>query len=166
MTDYIIREMIAEDATSVLDIFAQGIRTKNATFETKVPTWEQWNAGFFSFSRLVIEQNERVLAWAGIKPISSRDCFNGVGEVSIYLDQLIFGKGLGKFLLEKLVYSTEENGIWTLQSSIFPENKASLNIHFRCGFREIGYREKIASMDGKWRDVVLLERRSQVVHPF
>lgn len=159
--NYQIREMQPEDAERVLKIFEQGIEGGNATFDKEVPSWEFWDKKFFKVCRLVLEdENGVVQGWAAIQPISARDCFKGVAEVSIYLSNEVQGQGLGKVMLQKLIADSEENGFWMLQSGIFPENVASIKIHQKLGFREVGYREKIAEMNGKWRDIVLMERRS------
>lgn len=159
--NYQIREMQSEDAERVLKIFEQGIEGGNATFDKTIPTWEAWDKKFFKVCRLVLEdENGVVQGWAAIQPISARDCFRGVAEVSIYLSNEVQGKGLGKVMLQKLILDSEENGFWMLQSGIFPENIASIKVHQNLGFREVGYREKIAEMNGKWRDIILMERRS------
>lgn len=159
--NYQIREMLPEDGARVLEIFREGIDGGNATFDKDVPNWEVWDNKFFKICRLVLEdENGEVKGWAAIQPISERDCFKGVAEVSIYLSNAVQGKGLGKVMLQKLISETEEHGFWTLQSGIFPENVASIKIHEKLGFRIIGNREKIGQMKGVWRDVVLLERRS------
>lgn len=157
-----IREMQPEDGASVLRIFAEGIAGGNATFDKEIPTWEYWNKNHFSVCRLVTEdENNNVVAWAALKPVSNRACFSGVAEVSIYIANSSQGKGLGKLLLQKLIIESEEKGFWMLQSGIFPENIASLNLHESLGFRTVGRREKIAQMNGVWRDIVLMERRSK-----
>lgn len=162
--NYEIREMIETDAASVLLIFKQGIDEGNSTFDIKVPSWDLWNSDFLQDSRLVLEnENNTVIGWAALKPVSRRACFSGVAEVSIYIDIAYQGKGLGTVLLRKLILSSEENGFWTLQSGIFPENAASVAVHEKLGFRKIGCREKIGKMNGVWRDIVFLERRSKVV---
>ena len=159
--NYQIREMQPEDAVSVLKIFEQGIEGGNATFDKTAPTWEAWDKKFFKVCRLALEdENGVVQGWAAIQPVSARACFKGVAEVSIYLDNSVHGKGFGEMLLHKLIEETEEHHFWTLQSGIFPENVASIKIHEKLGFRIIGRREKIAEMNGVWRDVVLMERRS------
>lgn len=153
--------MLPEDGASVLEIFKQGIEGGNATFDKEVPTWEVWNDKFFKVCRWVLEDENRVIqGWAAIQPISVRECYKGVAEVSIYLSNSVQGKGLGSVLLQKLILDSEENGFWTLQSGIFPENEASIRLHQKFDFRIVGKREKIAKMNGTWRDVVLLERRS------
>lgn len=159
-----IRTMQETDGRRVLEIFRQGIEGQNATFDTTVPTWEAWDINHINTSRFVIEdETNNVVGWCALKPVSNRTCFSGVAEVSIYLDNAIQGKGLGSILLQKLVLDSEEHGIWMLQSGIFPENDASLRLHQKLGFRVVGKREKIAKMNGTWRDVLLLERRSSVV---
>ena len=162
--NYEIREMLPEDGTKVLEIFREGIEGGNATFDKDVPSWEAWDNKFFKVCRFVLEdENGEVQGWAAIQPISARDCYKGVAEVSIYLSNSAQGKGLGKVMLQKLILESEEHSFWTLQSGIFPENVASIKIHESLGFRIIGNREKIGQMNGVWRDVVLMERRSQKI---
>lgn len=164
--NYEIREMQPEDGSSVLDIFRQGIESGNATFETDVPTWEAWDIKHMNVCRFVlVTENDEIAGWCALKPISSRECFSGVAEVSIYLDYRFQGKGLGSILLQKLILDSEEHGFWMLQSGIFPDNISSIKIHEKLGFRTVGTREKIAQMNGTWRDIVLMERRSRVVAP-
>ena len=162
--NYEIREMQPEDGAQVLEIFRQGILSKNATFDKEVPTWEVWDTNHFKVCRFVIEnEEEQIVGWCALKPTSKRDCFKGVAEVSIYMADSVQGKGLGSMLLRKLILDSEEHGFWTLQSGIFPENIASIKVHEKLGFRTIGNREKIAEMNGIWRDVILMERRSSVI---
>ncbi|MBP7173574.1 MAG: N-acetyltransferase [Cloacibacterium sp.] len=162
--NYEIREMLPEDGMRVLEIFREGIEGGNATFDKEVPAWEVWDTKFFKICRFVLEDESGVVqGWAALQPISARDCYKGVAEVSIYLANGVQGKGLGSVLLQKLVMESEEHGFWTLQSGIFPENNASIRVHRKLGFRIIGKREKIAEMNGVWRDVVLMERRSPCV---
>ena len=152
------------DAEGVLAIFQQGIDGQNATFDQEVPTWEKWNESHFSHSRFVItNENDEIVGWCALKPISDRNCFRGVAEVSIYLDQNYQSKGLGKILIRKLILDSEEHDFWTLQAGIFPENKASVSLFQSSGFRIVGTRERISKMNGKWRDVLLLEKRSREV---
>lgn len=159
--NYEIREMQAEDGQAVLDIFQQGIDGGNATFDKSPPVWETWNANYLNHCRFVIEdESNAVVGWCALLPVSNRDCFRGVAEVSIYLDRSVQGKGLGKMLLRKLVLASEDNGLWTLQAGIFPENEASIAIHKKQGFRVVGVRERLGELNGVWRDVVFLERRS------
>ena len=162
--NYEIREMQPSDGEKVIEIFQEGIDGGNATFEQNVPTWEAWDNKFFKICRYVLEdENENIVGWAALQPISNRDCFKGVAEVSIYLKNEFQGKGLGKMLLRKLILDSEEHEFWTLQSGIFPENEASINVHLNLGFRKVGTRERIGQMNGVWRDVILLERRSALV---
>ena len=162
--NYEIREMQSDDAAKVLEIFEEGIVGGNATFDVAAPTWEGWDQKFFNICRFVLEnENEEIVGWAALQPISSRDCFKGVAEVSIYLANSIQGKGLGSMLLKKLILDSEEHEFWMLQAGIFPENEASIYVHKKLGFREVGNREKIGQMNGVWRDIILLERRSRVV---
>lgn len=162
--NYEIREMQPSDGEKVIEIFQEGIDGGNATFEQNVPTWEAWDNKFFKICRFVLEdENENIFGWAALQPISNRDCFKGVAEVSIYLKNEFQGKGLGKMLLRKLILDSEEHEFWTLQSGIFPENEASINVHLNLGFRKVGTRERIGQMNGVWRDVILLERRSALV---
>jgi L-amino acid N-acyltransferase YncA len=162
--NYEIREMQPQDGRKVIEIFQEGIAGGNATFDTTAPTWEVWDQKFFNVCRFVLEDtDENVVGWAALQPISNRDCFKGVAEVSIYLKNEVQGKGLGSMLLRKLISDSEEHEFWTLQSGIFPENNASIYVHKKWGFQLVGKREKIGQMNGIWRDIILLERRSKVV---
>lgn len=162
--NYEIRPMQTEDADKVLEIFQQGINGGNATFDKVAPTWEAWDTKHFNLCRFVLEdENDQVVGWCALQPVSNRDCFKGVAEVSIYLDGSVQGKGLGTILLKKLILDSEEHHFWTLQAGIFPENKVSIAIHQKQGFRTVGTREKIGELNGQWRDIVLLERRSKNV---
>jgi L-amino acid N-acyltransferase YncA len=155
-----IREMIIPDSIRVLEIYKMGLETRNATFETNVPSWDDWDSDHLNHSRFVYTENEEILGWVALSPVSKRSAYKGVAEVSIYIDTNILGKGIGSQLMEKAIASSEKHGIWTLYSSIFPENTASLKLHEKFKFRIIGTRERIAQTDGKWRDTILLERRS------
>ena len=162
--NYEIRPMQTGDADKVLEIFQQGINGGNATFDKVAPTWEAWDTKHFNLCRFVLEdEDNQVVGWCALQPVSNRDCFKGVAEVSIYLDGSVQGKGLGTILLKKLILDSEEHDFWTLQAGIFPENKVSIAIHQKQGFRTVGTREKIGEMNGQWRDIVLLERRSKSV---
>jgi L-amino acid N-acyltransferase YncA len=162
--NYEIREMQPEDGEVVLKIFQEGIDSENATFDKEPPSWEVWDTKHFKLCRWILEdENNEIVGWAAIQPVSNRDCFRGVAEVSIYLTGSAQGKGLGQMLLQKLILNSEENKFWTLQSGIFPENEASIAVHHKLGFVTVGRREKIAEMNEKWRDIVLLERRSKSV---
>ena len=155
--------MTAGDWEQVSSIYLEGIRSGHSTFETNVPTWEQWDVGHLQIARLVMRDGDAVLGWAALSPTSKRHVYRGVAESTVYVAESQRGKGIGRALLAALIKQSEENGIWTLQASIFPENTASLELHRRCGFREIGRRERVAEHDGVWRDTVLLERRSRTV---
>jgi L-amino acid N-acyltransferase YncA len=163
MIDSLIDTMKESDWEQVRSIYLEGIATGDATFETDAPPWENWNATHLPSCRLVARAGDTVRGWAALSPVSSRCVYGGVAEVSIYIGQRYRGMGLGRALLMALIAESEKNGLWTLQAGIFPENRASIDLHQRCGFREVGLRERIGKMDGRWRDTVLLERRSSVV---
>ena len=163
MKGIIIRNLTPADWPSVRDIYEQGISTGDATFETQAPEWPRWNDKMLDCCRLAAAQEGRLLGWAALSPYSSRAVYRGVAEVSIYIANQNRGRGVGRFLMEHLVAQSEAHGLWTLQASIFPENKASIRLHQNAGFRSVGLRERIAQQHGVWRDVVLLERRSVVV---
>jgi len=161
-----IETLTPEDWGNVRSIYAEGIKTGCATFETDPGTWETWNAAHLPAHRFVARGGgpaAALIGWAALAPVSSRRVYAGVAEVSVYVASVSQGKGVGRSLLEALIASAEEAGIWTLQAMIFPENVASLKLHFACGFREVGRREKLGKLDDKWHDVLLLERRSKVV---
>jgi len=150
----------------VKKIYEEGIATGHATFQTTAPTWEQWNQSHLSHSRIVAVTEEKILGWAALTAVSSRCVYMGVAEVSVYVSAAARGKNVGSLLLQNLIQTSEDNGIWTLQSSIFPENKASVAIHLKSGFRIVGVRERIGKMNETWRDNLLLERRSSLVGVF
>jgi L-amino acid N-acyltransferase YncA len=154
-----IREMLQSDGSRVLEIYKTGLETRNASFETMVPSWEEWDNKHLLHSRFVF-QEEQVMGWIALSPFSERKVYNGVAEISIYVDSRFHRKGIGSALMDKVIISSELNGIWTLVSSVFPENDATLKLHMKFGFRIIGKRERIAQLDGIWRDTVLLEKRS------
>ena len=158
---FVIDAMKISDADAVLAIYAEGIATGDATFETELPSWEKWDAAHHKHSRLVTREGETVLGWAALCQVSVRPVYSGVAEVSIYVGGPVRGKGVGNALMKALIESSEQNGIWTLQAGIFPENTASIALHLRHGFREVGRRDSIGRHKGIWRDTVLLERRSQ-----
>lgn len=143
--------------------YLEGIATRNATFETDAPDWSCWDTAHLNFARLVALAGEQVAGWAALAPVSGRKVYAGVADVSIYVGERFRGEGVGRILLEALIAESESNGIWTLQAGIFPENAASVALHQSYGFREVGRRERIAKLDGRWRDTILLERRSKVV---
>lgn len=145
----------------VAKIYRDGIATKQATFRKEVPNWDDWNISHHEHSRFVVDDNSKVIGWCALSPVSTRYEYRGVAEVSVYVSLQSIGKGVGSMLMKSLIKSSEENEIWTLYSSLFPENKASVKLHLKNGFRKIGIREKIALQDGVWRDTVLYERRSK-----
>lgn len=148
---------------AVSEIYRLGLLTRNATFETDVPDFQQWNKKFHTHLRWVATLNHEVVAWAGLLPVSPRKVYEGVAEVSIYVHPHFSGNGIGKMLMQHLIDQSEKAGIWTLFASLFPENIASCNLHASVGFRLIGYREKIAKLDEKWRDTLIYERRSKII---
>ena len=157
-----IRELRAEDWPAVRAIYEEGIRSGNATFETQPPSWEDWEAAHPAL-RVVAERDGGVVGWAALSPTSSRCCYRGIGEVSVYVGETARGSGVGRALLEELVERSEQAGYWTLSAGIFPENEASLRLHRACGFRDLGVYRRLGEMGGVWRDVAILERRSEVV---
>jgi phosphinothricin acetyltransferase len=152
--------MKASDWEHVRSIYLEGIKSGNSTFETDAPSWERWDQGHLQFARLVLRDGDRILGWAALAPVSKRAVYRGVAELTVYVSESAQGQGVGRALLEALIAESERNGIWTLQASIFPENTASVKLHLRCGFREVGRRERIAVLNGVWRDTLLFERRS------
>lgn len=162
--NFTIRVMQPSDGQRILEIFQQGLDTGLASFETEAPSWESWDMNFHKVARLVLQDAEgKVIGWAALKPISTRSCYSGVAEVSVYVDSLFQSKGLGTMLLRQLGQASEEHQFWTLQASVFPQNEASIRIHQKAGFRLVGTRRKIAKLKESWRDVLLLERRSTVI---
>jgi L-amino acid N-acyltransferase YncA len=151
------------DWDTVRLIYQEGIATGLATFETEVPEWEVWDRNHLAAPRLVARSDDQVAGWAALTPVSGRCVYAGVAEVSVYVAAMARGQGIGKALLKALVESSERAGIWTLQAGIFSENSASIALHAACGFREVGYRERLGCLNGIWKDVVLMERRSQIV---
>lgn len=158
-----IRRMTQSDWPQVKVIYEEGIKSKNATFETQAPTYEKWMDAAHPDCHLVAEEDDQVLAWAKVLFTSARPVYAGVGEVSIYVHPSAKGKGIGSKLLQELIISSEQQGFWTLKAVIFPENVASINLHKKCGFRIVGTHEKMGKMDGIWRDNVVMERRSDTV---
>jgi L-amino acid N-acyltransferase YncA len=154
-----VRPLRPDDYPAVARIFAEGIATGDATFETTVPGWEAWDAAHLPEHRLVAELDGVVVGWVGVVPYSRRAVYRGVGEESVYVAASARGRGVGRALLAALVESARARGLWTLQAGIFPENAASLALHHSLGFREVGVRERLGQLNGAWRDVVLLELR-------
>jgi phosphinothricin acetyltransferase len=163
MAEISLAPLTAGDWPHVHAIYADGIAGGNATFETTVPAWDDWDARHTTDCRLAARVDGIVVGWAALSPVSRRDAYRGVAEVSVYVARDAQGKGVGRTLLEGLIAAAEHAGYWTLQASVFPENVATLRLHARCGFREVGRRERIARHHGRWRDTLLLERRSSVI---
>jgi phosphinothricin acetyltransferase len=155
--------MTAEHWPDVARIYAAGIAAGDATFETTAPDFERWDAAHLTDHRFVALVGDQVVGWVAAVPVSDRCVYAGVVEHSVYVDPAYQGRGVGRSLLAALITSTEAAGVWTIQSGVFPENAASLALHERAGFRVVGTRERVGQMHGRWRDVVLLERRSPVV---
>jgi len=163
MSEPQIGKMQSADWGQVRAIYLEGIATGHATFETEAPSFEQWEKAHLPFARLVARRGDAIVGWAALSPVSQRCVYGGVAEVSVYVSTSNRGLGIGRKLLDALINESEQNGIWTLQAGIFPENVGSLAVHQRCGFREVGRRERIGKMNGGWRDTILLERRSIAV---
>ena len=155
----IVRPLLHSDWPAVAAIFAEGIATGDATFETTVPTWEEWDTRHLPDHRLVAEIDGEVAGWIAVVPYSGRAVYRGVGEESVYVTEGARGQGVGRALLSALIASARHGGLWTLQAGVFPENEASLRLHRAHGFREVGRRERVGELGGAWRDVVLLELR-------
>jgi L-amino acid N-acyltransferase YncA len=154
-----VRPLHRADYAAVADVFAEGIATGLATFETQVPSWEEWDAAHLADHRFVAELDDGVVGWVAVVPYSRRSVYGGVGEESVYVAERARGRGVGRALLEAVIESARSGGLWTLQAGIFADNVASLELHRRLGFREVGVRERIGQLDGVWCDVVLLELR-------
>ena len=158
-----IRGLRPGDWPDVARIWADGIATGNATFETAVPSWAAFDSARLAEHRFVAEEDGRVAGWVAVSPVSARAVYAGVVEHSVYVDPAAQGRGVGRLLLARLIDSTEAAGIWTIQSGVFPENEPSLRLHEHVGFTVVGRRERLARLHGVWRDVLFLERRSSVV---
>lgn len=161
--EVILRAMIASDWEAVASIYTDGIATGFATFETSVPSYEAWNETHMQSCRIVATQNETILGWAALSAVSSRCVYGGVAEVSIYIKKDSRGMGVGKFLMKNLITESEQIGLWTLQSGIFPENEGSIELHKKVGFRYIGKRERVGKLHGIWKDNILFEKRSKTI---
>jgi phosphinothricin acetyltransferase len=159
----VIDDLLPEHWPDVARIYADGIATGNATFETEVPGWERWHGSHLSEHRFVALLDGHVVGWVAASPVSERCVYAGVVEDSVYVDAEARGRGVGRMLLGRLAESTEAAGIWTIQTGIFPENEASVRIHEAVGFEVVGRRKRLGRLNGAWRDVLLLERRSAVV---
>jgi phosphinothricin acetyltransferase len=147
----------------VARIYLEGIRTGMATFETQVPDWQAWNKAHHEFGRIALVDQNRMLAWGALTPVSQRYAYRGVAEISVYVAESDRGRGLGKAVLQELIRIAEQNNLWTLQAAIMKQNEVSIEMHKKCGFRVIGYREKVAQLNGIWTDSVLMERRSKLI---
>lgn len=158
-----VTSMKPDDWEAVQLIYREGIEKGNATFETEAPAWEEWDKNHLRECRLVAKSDDQVVGWAALSPVSNRCIYTGVAEVSIYVRSSARGQGVGNKLMLTLIEESERAGIWTLQGGVFPENKASIALLKSCGFREVGTRERVGQMNGVWRDVFLLERRSKSV---
>ena len=156
----VVKPFGAEDWPQVRAIYADGIAGRDATFETDIPDWPEWDAARLAQPRLAAWDGMTMLGWAVLSPVSRRAAYAGVAEVSVYVGAAHRGRGVGRLLLESIVEESERLGFWTLQGATFPENTASLKLQASCGFRVVGRRERIAQLDGVWRDTVLTERRS------
>jgi len=159
-----VRPFEKRDWGTVREIYQDGIETGLATFETQAPDWETWDNKFLKKCRLIVEEKKQVIGWAVLSAVSKRAVYRGVAEVSIYVDLKCTQKGIGSVLMENLIKISEAENFWTLQSTIFPENKSSIRVHEKFGFRKVGRRERIAMRDGKWKDTLLFERRSNLIN--
>lgn len=162
MSDRSVHPLAAHHWTAVRAIYLEGIATGNATFEQSAPDWELWDRGHLSCCRFVALSHDEVVGWSALSPVSKRAAYAGVAEVSVYVAARSRGKGIGKSLLTALVAESERQNIWTLQAGIFPENIQSIELHKALGFHVVGTRERIGCMNGRWRDVTFMERRSTV----
>ena len=158
-----IRPFVKSDFPSVKGIYQQGIDSGEATFQEQAKDYDVWNESLLPSCRLVYESNRQIIGWAALSSASNRCVYSGIAEVSVYVSSNSQGLGVGNSLLKALIKASEEEGIWTLQAGIFPENKASIHIHSKNGFKVLGIREKLGQMNGIWRDIVFMERRSKVV---
>jgi L-amino acid N-acyltransferase YncA len=159
-----IRPLEPEHWPEVAGIYAEGIATGNATFETDVPTWEAWDTAHLPEHRFVALSSDEVVGWVAVAPVSDRCVYGGVVESSVYIAARARGLGVGKLLLNHLIESTEAAGVWTIQTGMFPDNTASIKLHERVGFELVGRRKRLGKLDGEWRDVLLMERRSELVN--
>ena len=158
-----VEQMRPGDWAQLKAIYLEGIATGQATFESEAPSWEAWDAAHLRFARLVARKGQTISGWAALSPISRRQAYAGVAEVSVYVAANHRNAGVGRTLLDALIAESERNGIWTLQAAVFPENAATIALHLRCGFRVVGRRERIGKLNGEWRDTILLERRSSLI---
>ena len=159
----LIEGITPADWFEVREIYLEGIAGGQATFETEAPSWQNWDANHLGVARLLAREGGQIIGWAALSPVSSRRVYAGVAETSVYVSRERRGTGVGRLLLDGLISESEQNGIWTLQAVMFPENTASVALHRAAGFREVGRRERVSKLNGKWRDTILLERRSRLV---
>ncbi len=163
MVDIEFRRLNQEDWISVAEIYRQGIETGLATFQKDVPAWEDWDSSHLICCRIVACRGDEIIGWAALTHFSARSVYKGVAEVSVYVSIRHRGQKVGTRLLKKLISESEKEGFWTLQAGIFPENLTSIRIHENLGFKKVGVRKKIGKLNGIWRDIILLERRSNIV---
>jgi L-amino acid N-acyltransferase YncA len=163
MSTHQVADLRPDHWPEVARIYAEGLATRNATFETDVPSWERWDSRHLNEHRFVALREGEVVGWVAVVPISDRGVYSGVVENSVYVAESARGQGVGRRLLERLVASTEAAGVWTIQTGIFPENEASIRLHEQVGYEIVGRRKRLGKLHGVWRDVLLLERRSDVV---
>lgn len=161
----VINEIKKEDFDEIMEIYNQGIKTGVSTFQTEVPTYAEWDDGHIKECRLLARNENKILGWVALAKIFQREVYNGLLELSIYISEDARGKGIGEKLLNEIIRKSEEKEIWSLQSLIIKENKASIALHKKCGFREVGCWKKAGKMqwNKKWYDVVIMERRSTIV---
>ncbi|WP_223034429.1 GNAT family N-acetyltransferase [Hanstruepera marina] len=152
-----------ENYLEITQIYEYGIKTGSATFETKIPNWKEWDSKYLPFARIALVIQNQIVGWAALSAVSKREVYYGVAEVSVYVAKHFQQKGIGTTLLKKLIEESELNGIWTLQSAIFSNNKVSIKMHENCGFRTIGYRERIGKLKDVWHDNVIMEKRSKII---
>jgi len=163
VTDLSITALLPAHWDAVARIYGEGLATGNATFETETPSFERWDASHLAGHRLVARLDGTIVGWAALAPVSERCVYRGVAENSVYVAGHARGVGVGYRLLRALVEAAEADGIWTVQTGVFPENTASVALHERCGFRVVGLRERLGLLHGVWRDVLFLERRSSLM---
>lgn len=162
--NYTIEAMQPLDWNQAAQIYFEGIQMGNATFQNEVPTWEDWDKDHLKECRFVAKKNDEILGWVALSPTSKRPVFKGVAEDSIYIKKANWGQGIGSELMKRLILESEEKGFWTIEAKIFPENHESIALHEKFGFKSVGKRINIGQMaDGRWRDIVLLERRSKII---
>ena len=159
---FAIETLLAEHWPGVARVYAEGIATRNATFETEVPTWEEWDSSHLANHRFVAQEDGDLVGWVAVSPVSGRCVYRGVVESSVYVAETARGQGKGRRLLEALIASTEADGIWTIQAGMFPENEGSIRLHESVGFEVVGLHKRLGKLDGEWCDVLLMERRSPV----